>query len=120
MNDGCLHERQLDVITNNTDFSRPFLFNLINIFYQLSVHGAKVFWRFRADLAVLVVPQFSLDTFFSSIASKRDILFRGHDILEDSSPVKGDEYRCHIFDTIVIYNMLLPRCELLGRIAINY
>ena len=62
--DGCMHGRKLAVINNSTDsdtdFRKPFLLNSIIIFHQLSVHSAKVSWRFRSHLVALAVQQFSM------------------------------------------------------------
>ena len=64
--------------------------------HQLSVYGVRVFCR--SHLAASVVQQFSLSKFFSSIAFKRKVLFRGHDISEEPSPAEVDTRRCHVLD----------------------
>ena len=80
-----------------------------------------VFMVFSRHLAALVVQKLCLGASFSSTASKRKVLFRGCDILEESTSSES----CWSLMSHLVYKKWfipssLPMCILLGRIAINH
>ena len=64
-----------------------------------------------SHLGALAVQQLTLSKFFSSIAFKRKVLFRGRNISEEPSPVKVDSERYHVFDTKVDLYLGPYQCE---------